>query len=65
MEFLFIAFFFLGVFLLGFLRAVRIRTKAENVFYVLCMGGCLLVLLLKCFDIALPDPSAFLSDFSG
>ncbi|HMM06751.1 MAG TPA: hypothetical protein PKD52_08815 [Clostridiales bacterium] len=51
--------FFLFIIIFGFCRGLHHRTKSENAFYALSIVISLSVLLLKSFDVAIPDPTKF------
>lgn len=61
MEIAVIILFFLAVILFGFCRGLSKRSRSENVFYAVCIVLSLSVLLLKCFEVAIPDPTRLLA----
>lgn len=65
MDIAIIILFFIVVIIFGFCRGIHHRTKSENAFYVLCIAISLSVLLLKSFDVAIPDPSKFFIQLIG
>jgi hypothetical protein len=57
MEIAIIIVFFLTIIGLGFCRGFRNRSRRENAFYAICIALSMSILLLKSFDVPIPDPT--------